>query len=515
MYLFKQKFYKLCHYFVVIALTATLPGCSQWSLETQKALATTDSNRSELEKVLNYYKTSGDAEKLAAAEFLISNMPGHGYVETGLYTQDANEISFDALNYETYEQAREALRQLKEENGELNFKRKSFTPDIDTITSEYLIENIDLAFETWRQIPWAKSLSFDAFCEYILPYRCSNEPVGNWRQTCLEAHAALPEKMTDPADLKEAGDLISKEAYKWVQFDTIYYLHPTDQGFEEMLQTRKGRCEDIANMATYIMRANIIPVASDYTPAWANRDNNHAWNVLLDSEGKGNAPLGNIAAKIYRKMFSTQPNSIVLTRKKHEDIPPWLRSKSVIDVTDQYFETSDIAIRLEQKKPKNISFAYLCVFNGGQWEPVCSGKIKSGRAFFEKLGRGIVYLPVYYYDKDIHPAAAPFILDKGGNVMPLGGSSDENEHVEITTLKPATDDDDTHVEIPQIVVEPNNNYEMFYWNGQWESLGIKTTEGESVFFNNLPANRLYWMVAEGSDKLERIFTIDNSRQYWW
>ncbi len=517
MCIFKKQFSGAFHFLLVILLILPFAGCSNWSSQTDKALSLADDNKPELEKVLKHYKTAGDKEKLAAAEFLISNMPGHGYVETAFYDKDGEEVPFDATDYKNYDQAKAALKKLEQEHGELNYKRKHFIEDIHTVTGSYMIENIDLAFETWKQNQWAKSLSFEAFCEHILPYRCSNEPVDRWRKACMERYRDLPKQMTDPADAKEASRLISKDVHKWVGFDTLYYLHPTDQGFDEMRQTEKGRCEDISNMISYTMRASGVAVASDYTPAWANRDNNHAWNALLDSQGRGNADLGNIAAKVYRKTFSTQKDAIVFRKKKKEDIPRWLSGKNFIDVTDQYFETNDISVRLVEEKPAGVSFAYLCVFNGGEWTPICSGDIETGSVCFVKIGPGIVYLPVYYDDDKIHPAAPPFILTKDGTVELLDGASNtiQDIKVEITTLKPATDDDDTHIEIPQIVVEPDKKYEMFYWNGQWKSLGTKATSGESVFFDNLPQNRLYWMAEEDSEKLERIFTISEGKQLWW
>jgi hypothetical protein len=49
----------------------------------------------------------------------------------------------------------------------------------------------------------------------------------------------------------------------------------------------------------------------------------------------------------------------------------------------------------------------------------------------------------------------------------------------------------------------------------WESLG-KTTAGDGpLVFADVPADGLYWLVAEDSDKEERIFTIQDGRQVWW
>ncbi|MCK5001028.1 MAG: hypothetical protein KAS23_15905 [Anaerohalosphaera sp.] len=504
-------------FFLVLAVLAALSGCSNSNHYTIKTISSAGTDKGELKKVLKHYRGAGDEQKLAAAKFLISNMPGHGYVEAVFYNDKDEEVPFEATDYENYKQATAALDQLEKEHGELHYQRKTFIDDTTVIKADYLIENIDLAFVTWKQNQWARSLSFEAFCEHILPYRCSNEPINNWRKELVERFEGLPEKMTDPSNAKEASGLINKDIHKLVRFDTLYYLHPTDQGFDEMLQTGKGRCEDISNMISYAMRANGIAVASDYTPAWANRDNNHAWNAHLDSQGRGSAGLGNIAAKVYRKMYSTQKDAITFRKKKDETIPRWLKGTNFIDVTDQYFETSDVSVKLIEEEPADVSFAYLCVFNGGKWVPICSGDIDSGKALFTKLGRGIVYLPAYYADDNIHPAAPPFILTKGGKVELLNGTSDNNDNieVEITTLKPATDDDDTHIEIPRIVVKPDKKYKMLYWNGQWESLGSRTATDEPVTFDNLPKNRLYWMVEENSKKLERIFTVKNDKQLWW
>jgi len=46
--------------------------------------------------------------------------------------------------------------------------------DIETISAEKLINEIDLAFQAWQENVYSKNCSFDEFCEYILPYRRMN-----------------------------------------------------------------------------------------------------------------------------------------------------------------------------------------------------------------------------------------------------------------------------------------------------------------------------------------------------
>ena len=72
-------------FFIVIALS-----CS--SIDNKRlewALALAGENRKEFEKVLSYYQF--DAEKLAAARFLIENMPGK-YSKKGAYQDSVKQL---------------------------------------------------------------------------------------------------------------------------------------------------------------------------------------------------------------------------------------------------------------------------------------------------------------------------------------------------------------------------------------------------------------------------------------
>lgn len=42
--------------------------------------------------------------------------------------------------------------------------------DAEKIKASYLIKNIEEAFKVWNK-PWNLFLTFEEFCEYILPYK--------------------------------------------------------------------------------------------------------------------------------------------------------------------------------------------------------------------------------------------------------------------------------------------------------------------------------------------------------
>ncbi len=504
---------------VAIACCLLLPvssGCvAPQPTDVRAALSKAGRNRSDLRRVLRHYRNEGDAQKLRAAQFLIANMAGHGYTIAALFDADRNEIAFDALEHANFAEALAALDALEEEHGELDFKRKHFIEDLHTITAEYLIENTDLAFQAWREKPWARDLSFEAFLEHVLPYRSSNEPINAWRQACLDRYADLPTKLEDPNDPREAAKWIERDVNGWVRFDEVFYLHPTDEGFDEMNERGMGRCEDITNMQMYATRANAIAAASDYTPFWADRDNNHAWQVILDAEGKGKARLLSRAAKVYRKTFSIQQDSLAAQKRDDEQVPRWLSGRNYVDVTTQYVETTDVTIPLLNVPPEGARFAYICVFNGGEWKAIHWGEIEGDATTFTNMGRNIAYLPAYYVDKELHPAAPPFILTGEGEVRTLVTDGGSQVTLVSTITIPKIADADTRTDKPKVVVEQGKTYELSVWKDGWETLSEQTAGAEPLVFESLPSGGLFWLVEEDSRRLERIFTIEDGKQVWW
>jgi hypothetical protein len=135
----------------------------------------------ELEKVLQHYsKDPKDSLKLKAAEFLIENMKYHytfEHKELRSYYNEIIKINNDTCNALACRQKIDSLKTVFSINeGELEIKY-----DIRTINAEYLIQNIEQAMESWCKFPWLKHLSFNEFCEYILPYRIGNENLELWR----------------------------------------------------------------------------------------------------------------------------------------------------------------------------------------------------------------------------------------------------------------------------------------------------------------------------------------------
>ncbi len=487
-----------------------------WPSRVETALQQAGDNRVELEKLLMAYRKKGDPLKFQAACFLIENMPGHCYVETGLLDQHGNEVAFDALQYQSLGEAKQALAKLEAQYGPLKFGRTKVTNDIENIRGDYLSSNIESAFQTWRANPWTRELTFETFCEHILPYRATNEPIEDWRDDCKIELTSILDKLTDVSSWTEAASAISRLTKHHVNFDQLYYMHPTDQGFAQLCKKPIGRCEDQQTMQIYVMRANGIAVAGDFTPYWANRDNNHAWEVLLDEKGQGHAGLFNVAAKVYRKGYSHNLENLFFKNGGGDGIPKWLSGRTFRDVTDQYMTTSNVSIELNEPTPNGIRFAYICVFNGGEWKSIHWCNCVNKQATFSNMGQNVLYLPAYFVEDSIVPAASPFILDKKGESVQLSANFDLLEQKQLSKVAPAIKDDDLKTEFPEEKTVAGANYEIMVWNNGWQSLGKHIVDpGDSAVISRLPVGGLYWMVSDTNRETARPFTIDDGKPRYW
>jgi len=350
--------------------------------------------------------------------------------------------------------------------------------------------------------------------------------VERWRAACEIPTADIVAHLKDPSDPREAAAAIMKETRHRMAFNEVYYLHPMEQGFREMCRTRVGRCTDMTNLQVYIYRASAIAVAVDYTPFWATRDNNHAWDVLIDKDGRGNAGLINRAAKIYRKQFSENPESLACQVADQEDMPPALDSRCLRDVTEQYIPTTDVRVSLTLPPPRPTAVSYICVFNAGEWRPIHWARITGGQAVFTRMGREIVYLPAYYDKNHIVAAASPFILNPGfddknhivaaappfvldatGRMIQLGVNAGDLARLCLTSGRPTT---------PKKTVAASERSELYLWDRGWQRLGELPDgrEGQAVFAR-LPADRLYWATSAANRETARIFTIEAGKQRFW
>lgn len=406
-----------------------LCSCNRNSL-LKEALALSGPNRPELEQVLAHYsKDPRDSLKLRAAVFLIENMPGHYSYRSEELDAYRSEVLSDSLLNTIPLDLRNIFLGYPYRLGEVTSRAEKIE-DIEIITADYLIDNIERAFEVWQR-PWARFLTFDEFCEFVLPYRVEHERLEYWRDS-------LGGLFDDPIDRLSHADVYRGSVFQICQscndqtINVFQKVKAVPVRFESSV-IRKAYdvtdwgCADFTYGIQFPMRAAGIPVTKDFTPQWAARRNSHFWNVLLTEYGKMVTFIGYDESplirhkpavkmpKVFRNTYSRNPRSLA-AQNLAEPVPALFQNPFILDVTEEYMRTCDIVVDLLHCPSQPRKAAYLCVFDNSEWVPVDWGYIKGNRVKFQRIGREIVYMAGYWIDEEFIPASHPFHVDTEGRV---------------------------------------------------------------------------------------------------
>jgi hypothetical protein len=409
-----------------ILLLIFLTACSShYSFEIENVLKQAGGNRSELEEVIKHYsKSSADSLKLKATEFLIVNMPGK---YSKYYDAQWNDVATVLLRWTSSSDKQKVLDAYK-------LGEPLIREDVKYITAEYLINNIELAFKVWREQPWGKHISFDTFCEEILPYRIDNEPLENWREKALVSFADANRSFQKQPDITtvEACEKINDLLPRF-RMDMDF----SNMNYSMLMATARGSCEEQANLAVFVMRALGIPVTKDFTPKWPNRNNGHTWNTVLDSTGRHIPFMGTEAnpgyldstklkGKIYRRIFAI--------RNDVENIPPFFKNFNSIDVTAEYGKSVNVEIPVKYQPNNNHGYTYVSIPGFSRWNVIGWGTVENNTIHFGALEKNLLYLPFFYENRSETPANYPFWLDEEGTVRFLEPDTIHLQEIELIGL---------------------------------------------------------------------------------
>lgn len=439
-------------YLAGIVLFPLLILSCKYDSSVRSALRYAGENRHQLELVLEHY--ADDPEKLEAAKFLIRNMPAHySYQGDGIlqyYKLAAGIIASDSL---TREQQRDSLLHISERDMPyLNFNTVS---DIEVITSDFLIHNIDQAFYQWKYRSWGRHLNFDEFCEWILPYKVTElQELDYWRDS-LQIHFSDDVNSMIPDDDEyntcfKTVDFVRNEIRRKVNPYGMY----TQAGYPllsaELLPKQTfGRCADYVNLGVLTYRSLGLPAIIDEAPFWGRYRAGHTWYTILGDRGQelpAEWDLGSVPGwqffpyeripKVWRQTFAY--NEDVLDYRMHSKFKfpfPLCRK----DVSDHYMRPIDveIPIRNDPKTGKSTKlvepYAYIAIFNGHgeDWSIFDFGKIKKKKVIFHNIGRNILYIALGYNGRSLVPISEPFILEQNGNIRYIHCDSNHLRSIDV------------------------------------------------------------------------------------
>ena len=438
---------RFIRFFSLILLLSV--SCRHNAPTLDQALQQAGENRAELEKVLDHYRQNpADSQKYRAAEYLIRYMPFHTSVGGA---------------YEAYYDIVDSLLSLPDRTGVMkqiervsdSLKPQVYTQrDIQVVSADYLIRNIEAAFEDWKHTGWAGHLNFDQFCEYLLPYKCiDTQPLDDWREAMKnvcrsESYDQIQQnydyEFNPLAPVSRVNGTMKSGISPQIWLHDLKFMPITRP--TTFMKMSGGTCWDYATSAIQLMRSKGLPVAIDFTPQWPDRIYGHGWCSVHTTRGinlmfnpfasNPNYPHYVYArySKIFRQTYKVNGELYRLLSQGVE-MPESVIHLCAEDVTHEYERTSDLKIRLFPEY-KHEKLAYIATFDNNKWVPVYWGEVRRGYALFRNMGRDITYMAMVYRNKNLEPASLPFTLSALGETRYIEADTTRRQRVVLDRKNP-------------------------------------------------------------------------------
>jgi hypothetical protein len=162
--------------------------------------------------------------------------------------------------------------------------------DLTSLTKDFLIDDIALAYQARESSRWAKAIPEDLFLNDVLPYANLNETRDSWRKDLFERFAPEVKACKTPGEAAiKLNSLI---------FDVLnVHYHATkrpkpDQSPAESMKATYASCSGLSILLVDACRAVGVPARTAGTPAWTipqgdkngNHAGNHTWAEVWDGQ---------------------------------------------------------------------------------------------------------------------------------------------------------------------------------------------------------------------------------------
>jgi len=378
--------------FLLLCICASfIMGCKQNNTAKKKNETKASNNKTLLERInenpelkvaLDHYSKPQDSLKRKAMRFIIANLDNKkGLTKISDYEiVSVHRKMYTASLLDTFD---------FDKNYKYNpvFNTTEIS-DADLIKAEDLIENVDLAFESY-QFPWAKKVSFNDFCEYILPHRIIDEPLSRWRKFFLQKNRPLIKYLLkNNIDNPEVVAKILNDSLI-AQYKFYGNLKLPCPNLISLDKNPIGLCMPRYLLYAAQARSLGLPIALDFIPQFGNFAGSHYWVTLIQKRnfsfnaGEKWEPCPFRGVKYFRHVY---------TNNLRDSDRSQLNNPNVIDVTKQYGDRKigNLTLNIKHSVSKDL---YLFTFGIGK-EFVCLQKA-------DIHDKEITFNGISYYDDAI------------------------------------------------------------------------------------------------------------------
>ncbi len=228
-------------------------------------------------------------------------------------------------------------------------------PDLRALTAEFLLENLNLAYDDWEKSPWRARVTQAMFFNDVLPYACLNEARDPWRAQLRDLSLPLIVGCQTPG---EAAQVLNQKLFPKLNVRYNTSRRRPDQGPIETMQSGIATCTGLAILLVDACRSVGIPARVAGTPMWSNLRGNHTWVEVWDGDWHFTGAAEPDAAGLDRGWFvhdastakrEVPEHAIYASSFRRTDISfplvwrPEDKSVNAVNVTDRYTSKSPVA----------------------------------------------------------------------------------------------------------------------------------------------------------------------------
>ncbi|TKG87348.1 transglutaminase domain-containing protein [Puteibacter caeruleilacunae] len=136
--------------------------------------------------------------------------------------------------------------------------------DKDNICANYLIKHINHCVYLKNNSPFCQHLSFEQFCDYILPIKISRESLIDWHLLIDQSMIKIKKELKGVTNIFQAVQIVDDNLEKIFRYDGRYLNNPFIRNAKQLIESGKGTCDDMCHLEMFVLRHFGIPCSHDY-----------------------------------------------------------------------------------------------------------------------------------------------------------------------------------------------------------------------------------------------------------
>lgn len=151
--------------------------------------------------------------------------------------------------------------------------------DLQRLTSDFLIEHVQLAHRVMTEVSWGAQIPRDVFLNDVLPYANTTEKREPWRRRLYDRFIGKAKQAKSPG---EAAAILNSIVFPELQVRYSTKRQRADQSPSQSMESGLASCSGLSILLIDACRSVGVPARFVGTPLWADESGNHSWVEVWD-----------------------------------------------------------------------------------------------------------------------------------------------------------------------------------------------------------------------------------------